>query len=438
MNLTCAQVGGLDTIFPQVVTKQFGKGRNDGANAFRDAQKAGDVAIQYAYDGLGRRIGKDFAAGGSADEETYYNDQWQALEVRRSGKTYTQTVWDEKYVDAPIVRYRDADGSTTTGTLDMEETLYLTYDRQFNVTGLVKEDQTFVERYAYTPYGQRTVLTGTFSPKSGNISGYDQRLGSNGLELDAETGTYQNRNRTRLMSLGTFNRRDPLSYLDGQNLYSLKISNPVNLTDAYGLTVGWSILWRFKLRMSQSPVLNWCTGYHYNFRDDDGEMNQYLFSQQKDFYQKLLERHGVEMVGEDWMTISTNGWVDAIAIRGKQFDTRGSADPTDGKLWLGGCHQIYANGSFEARKNCNGNIEWRNKRFEWKWEDEIDAKSFYERSMPASGLGKVEYFAEAGWDVFGDKILDTNFYVTIYFSDNAPPETPKAFYPLAQKATAQP
>ena len=109
---------------------------NDG-----DFADAGEVG--YAYDGLGRRIGKDFAAGGSADEETYYNDQWQAREVRRGTKTYTQTVWDEKYVDAPIVRFRHADDSTTTvgvvltrrcrvryraaddltatGTLDMEE-----------------------------------------------------------------------------------------------------------------------------------------------------------------------------------------------------------------------------------------------------------------------------------------------------------------------------
>lgn len=77
---------------------------------------------------MGRRISKDFAGGTASDEDTYWNEAYQALEMRKAGSSnpYEQHVWDVRYVDAPVLRYRDADGNTGTGTGGMEETLYAT------------------------------------------------------------------------------------------------------------------------------------------------------------------------------------------------------------------------------------------------------------------------------------------------------------------------
>jgi RHS repeat-associated protein len=162
------------------------------------------------------------------------------LETRRNGSTnaYEQYVWDLRYIDAPILRYRDANGHTTstaTGDGTLEETLYVTYDANFNVTGLAQENQTFVERYVYTPYGDRTVLTGTFGSRAS--TSYDQQLGHQGLRIDAESGTYYNRARQLHSGLGSFTARDPklTEYQDGMSLYGFVEQNPVNYVDPFGL-----------------------------------------------------------------------------------------------------------------------------------------------------------------------------------------------------------
>lgn len=68
----------------------------------------------------------------------------------------------------------------------LEETLYATYDANFNIIGLVQENQTFVERYVYTPFGDRTVLPGTFGSRSS--TSYDRQPGHQGLRIDTESG----------------------------------------------------------------------------------------------------------------------------------------------------------------------------------------------------------------------------------------------------------
>jgi hypothetical protein len=55
-------------------------------------------------------------------QDTYYNQSWQALEVRHDGDPdpIDQYIWDPRYVDAVVVRFHDgntdgdyADGGTT-------------------------------------------------------------------------------------------------------------------------------------------------------------------------------------------------------------------------------------------------------------------------------------------------------------------------------------
>jgi RHS repeat-associated protein len=236
-NMTTAPKGqGSETTAVYFVYDGWNRVAGISATQTHDGDFADTGEVQYEYDGMGRRISKDFAGGSTSDEDTYFNEEYQVVEMRKAGSSnpYEQYVWDLRYIDAPILRYRNADGNTGSGTGGMEETLYTTYDANFNITGLVQENQTFVERYVYTPYGDRTVLTGTFGSRSS--TSYDFQLGHQGLRIDGESGTYFNRARQLHAGLGNFTARDPLGfeYQDGMGLYQYLRGNPVMSLDPSG------------------------------------------------------------------------------------------------------------------------------------------------------------------------------------------------------------
>jgi len=111
----------------------------------------GDLIITCRYDGLTRRIQKIVEGSPDVTYDYYYNEAWQCLEERKTpagGSTtvYAQYVWDIRYIDAPVLRWRDSDNDEN-HTLD--ETLYYTNDANMNVTALVEPDGDVVERYAY-------------------------------------------------------------------------------------------------------------------------------------------------------------------------------------------------------------------------------------------------------------------------------------------------
>jgi RHS repeat-associated protein len=191
---------------------------------------------RYNYDGLGRRITKDKAGGSTDDEDYYYNENYQLLEVRKNNDVdpLEQYVWDIRYIDAPILRYRDA---ATDGT--MEETLYVTFDANYDITGLFDPATgNCVERFWYTPYGKQAVLDANFTADADGLSDYSWRLGHQGLMHDSETGLIYNRARYRHPTLGRFIARDANpagQFNDGPNLYQIVLSNPLSMMDAPGL-----------------------------------------------------------------------------------------------------------------------------------------------------------------------------------------------------------
>ncbi|MBS3820890.1 MAG: RHS repeat-associated core domain-containing protein, partial [Phycisphaerae bacterium] len=132
--------------------------------------------------------------------------------------------WDQRYIDAPVARF-DAAG----------DAVYYTNDANMNVTSLVEESGTVVERYAYSPYGERTVLDGDWSTDADGLSDVNNTLGHQGLYLDTESALYYNRNRYYSPSLGRFTARDPLGYVDGMSTYEYVGSRPVSRLDPIGL-----------------------------------------------------------------------------------------------------------------------------------------------------------------------------------------------------------
>ena len=186
---------------------------------------SGTVVATYAYNGVGHRVQKTVGGAGGDTYDTYYNQDWQALEVRKNGglHPYEQFVYDGGYIDAPFMRYVDADTDGTLGgdmdSSDDGEQYYLR-DASFNVVALLDEAGAALERYLYTPYGQRVVLGADFTPNANNTTGYGQQRGFQGLRHDEESGLIENRNRMLDPTTGRFLQRDPLGYPDGMNGYA--------------------------------------------------------------------------------------------------------------------------------------------------------------------------------------------------------------------------
>ena len=184
-----------------------------------------NLVARYEYDGRGFRTRKTLGDGTTFDY--YQNDSNQLLEVRKNGSAnaYEQYVYDQRYIDAPVMVYRD---TNTDGTVDQK--LYITQDANFNVTAVVDgATGGVVNRFVYTPNGQRTVLTATWTAGT-----TDFMLGHQGLYLDGESGLYYNRARYLHPTLGNFIQRDPLGYVDGANVYQYVQDNPANRVDPNG------------------------------------------------------------------------------------------------------------------------------------------------------------------------------------------------------------
>jgi len=145
-------------------------------------------------------------------------------------------VWDLRYVDAPVVRFHDA--NTDGDLLDAgDNTLYYLNDANMNVTALVDASNgNVVERYHYDPYGNVIVMNGGWTQLNPNASYYDNDYLYTGRRLDTESGLFYYRARYYDAALGSFLQRDPIGYSAGDsNLRRYVENGPVSATDPEGL-----------------------------------------------------------------------------------------------------------------------------------------------------------------------------------------------------------
>jgi RHS repeat-associated protein len=198
----------------------------------------------YQYDGLKRRTVKQTYSDGVLTETRhyYYSQAWQVLEVRIGSSTSAerQVVWGLRYIDDLVLRDRD-----TTGNGTLKERLYGMQDPNWNVIALSDITGTVQERYAYSAYGEGTVLTPGFVVRMASI--YDWEVRYAGYRWEGETGLYQVRNRI-LHSLVGWGQRDPTAIhglqphdkktsttpKTGINLYVYVWGNPLGGTDPSG------------------------------------------------------------------------------------------------------------------------------------------------------------------------------------------------------------
>ncbi len=230
--------------------------------AYRDSGgtlHSGSVITLSRYDGLNRRIEKKVQSSADLDcTYGYYYDRQSLIEARNgSSQTIQQYVWGLDYIDELI---QVANNSDPTEDNTCETSYWACIDANFNVSrligviGLDENSQPVygtVERYEYTPYGQRTVF---FSAGSNDPDAYAPTLisrrisdgtitqpygvcpiGHQGLVQDEESGLAYGRERMWNLLLRRGNQRDyGGGYVDGMNLYQYVQSNPIRATDPTG------------------------------------------------------------------------------------------------------------------------------------------------------------------------------------------------------------
>jgi RHS repeat-associated protein len=209
----------------------------DAWNRMVKAKSSGGSTLRsFTYDAEGRQ-----ATRSGFDPEIYYSDKYQDIEDRDnaySPATIAQNVWSMAYVDAMVLRDRDADLLGNTGTYGLagsglEERLYVQQDANFNVTAIVGTSGTVVERYKYDPYGSVSFMDGSFGARGS--SSYSWVNLFQGGYYETQDGLYYFRNRYLSPTLQRWMQADPMGYVDGLSQYLYVKSNPVRYVDPAGL-----------------------------------------------------------------------------------------------------------------------------------------------------------------------------------------------------------
>ena len=108
------------------------------------------------------------------------------------------------------------------------EHYYYHYDGLGSVVALSDEFGDIVETYEYDVFGKPSAISSVGNPYL-----------FTGRRYDAESETYDYRNRVYKPSIGRFLQTDPIGYSDGINWYIYCRNNPINFFDPFGLdTIG--------------------------------------------------------------------------------------------------------------------------------------------------------------------------------------------------------
>jgi RHS repeat-associated protein len=190
----------------------------------------GGATAKYFYDALGRRILKVAGA-----DSTFYNySQLRVIEERgASGGPVTASYVYGADLDEVLSMQRGG------------QTYYYHHNALGSVTHVTNTAGAIVEQYEYDAYGQVSFFTGAYAPLTASAIGNPVLF--TGQRYDAESGLYFYKARYYSPVLGRFLQRDPLGFVDGNNLYAYVMNNPAKYIDEFGLctTPPWSSLDNF-------------------------------------------------------------------------------------------------------------------------------------------------------------------------------------------------
>ena len=185
-------------------------------------------------------------------QEYLWDRDWRLLEVRNgSGDVLKQQLWGARYIDELVQVSINTDPADA-GEDVCDANYYPMQNANFNVLGLADANGVLVERYEYTPYGQRTVFTKAgindtlttaplyASKRVVTDDGLTQpyglcEFGHQGLMHEKEFGLVYVCNRHLWALMGRWATTDLAGYADGLDLYEYEQSRPLSSTDAHGL-----------------------------------------------------------------------------------------------------------------------------------------------------------------------------------------------------------
>ncbi|MDX2053048.1 MAG: RHS repeat-associated core domain-containing protein [Polyangiaceae bacterium] len=161
----------------------------------------GLAAASYKYDALGRRLQK--TTGGVTTTFVHDGDQ---VVAEYEGSTLKRRYIYGTYIDEPLAMM------TSSGTL------YYHQNRIYSVMAMTNSSGQLAERYGYTPYGKRRVVSPGGTTLAASALG--NQVGFTGRYHDGETGLTYFRARYQDAELGRFVGRDPLGKVDGPSTYA--------------------------------------------------------------------------------------------------------------------------------------------------------------------------------------------------------------------------
>ncbi|XZE20123.1 RHS repeat-associated core domain-containing protein [Pirellulaceae bacterium SH449] len=181
------------------------------------------VDVEFQYDALGRRV----ARLGSSGSFVFVQHDQQTIADYGYGDAPSSPLYRyvyASYIDEPVVRKAAGTG----GTIH-----YYHRNQQYSITAMTTSTGAVAERYAYTAYGQPTILSASGTVLTNSAVG--NRYTYTGREWDETLGLHHFRARWMSPLAGRFLGRDPIGYEGGILLYfayfSISRTDPLGLND---------------------------------------------------------------------------------------------------------------------------------------------------------------------------------------------------------------